>query len=945
MTQMSNINEEVVSGLSTLTLDDSTHGTEDALPNDSTSRSPAGTAPTRSNEASSDLTNILERLQASKSYHDFDRLSRDATQLLESKWGKYLTPSIQEQYPRRHTRPRDTEGTIDEMPPQASPEFLLQLKGYLLFDCNIKSKRQGRETLPFAGRKYPLHVQFPAGYGSQEPPEVKFAPDARALPPGVTVVRRHENLDRRTNQIINIPSIEAWNLESSTVQETIQEVIHAFELVSPLEFHLSWLNKQSYEGNWRSVEEFLRVEEGDWKGEISPLQKRLSAQYKDKYGDTVLTNAAYQTQPPHIVQDLIDLLPLNPMLDELEEGMDNDKLTREEVLGSKNEEGLNALSLALQMGASEETVKVLAKEGGGSAVRQTDWNGHGALFYAYRYGFSQDVINLLQRLSLDAMNTKGVLTHYSNLWDSNTLKSNSDPGICLLFRDPFHGNSNGLQMALENRHPLARLQQILKSGGPSMIANQNDQGETAILVALRKYASPAIIRLLVGGLTTNNVTVNQESNEDTHHGERIILQQDKYGRNAVTVALERRASEDIIQSLTVENGNALISQQDKFGRNAIMIALKEDACDPVLKTLISVGSEDAIKQEDKKQKSVLHYAFEYGASQDICDYLDSMVKIPFSGNTVVLERRKMGNNALQKALLEDKLSMERVKRIAQVGGAAVVLNQNEKGENALFLSIKKRLSEEIVFQLIELGGTEAILQQNISEQLNAMMVAFQYRFLDETLNRLLDLGGHRAVIQCNKNKQNSLIVALQKSNPPDYFMNNEAVVSSCSSSDKILDMLINTGGKQAITQSDIFGQHALLLALEQRRSERVLEQLIQVGGKDVALQHDGEGISPIMKALELGCSYEVIDMLVEMVGKEGVMHQDCKGRNAIMIALEARASPTTIGLLVITAGIDAILQENISGRNAIQMAQELQSSNKILEVLKDIVARSQNLVA
>ena len=74
-----------------------------------------------------------------------------------------------------------------------------------------------------------------------------------------------------------------------------------------------------------------------------------------------------------------------------------------------------------------------------------------------------------------------------------------------------------------------------------------------------------------------------------------------------------------------------------------------------------------------------------------------MVKIPFSGNAVVLERRKMGNNALQKALLEDKLSMERVKRIAQVGAAAVVLNQNEKGEMLSFYPLKSVSLKKLYF--------------------------------------------------------------------------------------------------------------------------------------------------------------------------------------------------------------------------------------------------------
>ena len=925
MTQVSNSNEEAVPDLSHLTIGDS---------------ATACTAPTLRNEASSDLTNVLERLQTNTSYHDFDRLSRDVRQLLTSKWGKYLKPSIQEQYPRNHTGPRGAptmEATNDETPPQASPQLLLQLKGYILFDRNVKSKQEEKETLPFAGRKYPLHVHFPAGYGSQEPPQLFFTADARSLPPGVALIRRHDNLDRRSHQIINIPSLNAWNLESGTVQETIQEIISAFEKVSPLEFDISWLNKRSYQGDWRAVEEFVRVEEGDWKGEISPLQKRLSVQYKDKYGDTILTNAAYQAQSSHIVQEVIELLPSQPSLDALEkdvleEGLDIVKLTREQVLGLQNEEGMNALLLALFMGASEETVQVLAKEGGGFSVRQVDWNGHGALFYAHRYCFSQDVISLLQRLSLDAMNTNGMLTHYTQLWDTNTLKSNSDPMSCLLFRDPVHGHNNGLQMALENQHSLARLQQIVKSGGLSIIANQNDKGETAILVALRKYASPAIIRLLVGGLSTDNATSNQESS----HGELILLQQDKYGRNAVTVALERKATESIIQTLTSESGKSLILQQDKFGRNAIMVALKEDACDPVLKTLICVGGEESVVQEDKKRKSVQHYAYEFGASEDICNHLDSVVKFPFGGSAVVLERRRFGNNALQKVISENKLSKDRIMRIAQVGGPAAVLNQNEKGENALFLSIKKRLPEEITSQLIELGGAEAILQQNISEHLNALMVAFQYSASDETLNRLLDLGGHAAVIQCNKSHQNSLIVALQRRNPPDYFMENHAASDSRSFSDEILDMLATTGGKEAATQSDIFGQNALLVALEQRRSERILTQLIQVGGREVALQPNGEGISPTMRSLELRFSHEVIELLVEMTGKEGVMHQDSKGRNAIMIALETGASLTTIRYLAITAGMDAILQENISGSNVIQIARELQSSNEVLEVLKDI---------
>ena len=93
------------------------------------------------------------------------------------------------------------------------------------------------------------------------------------------------------------------------------------------------------------------------------------------------------------------------------------------------------------------------------------------------------------------------------------------------------------------------------------IANTNDQGETAVLVGLRKYASPAIIRLLVEGLFNENATSD---------GKQILLQEDKYGRSALTVALERRAAGKIIQILTSHSEKSLILQQDKLERNGRM---------------------------------------------------------------------------------------------------------------------------------------------------------------------------------------------------------------------------------------------------------------------------------------------------------------------------------------------------------------------------------------
>ena len=42
----------------------------------------------------------------------------------------------------------------------------------------------------------------------------------------------------------------------------------------------------------------------------------------------------------------------------------------------------------MEMGASEETVQVFAKSGGGYLLHIVNWNGHGALVYAHRYAYS-----------------------------------------------------------------------------------------------------------------------------------------------------------------------------------------------------------------------------------------------------------------------------------------------------------------------------------------------------------------------------------------------------------------------------------------------------------------------------------------------------------------------------------------------------------------------------
>ncbi len=119
----------------------------------------------------------------------------------------------------------------------------------------------------------------------------------------------------------------------------------------------------------------------------------------------------------------------------------------------------------------------------------------------------------------------------------------------------------------------------------------------------------------------------------------------------------------------------------------------------------------------------------------------------------------------------------------------------------------------------------------------------------------------------NEDGWNALMRAFYR-RPPHYD----------SAPDSLIRQMVEMGGKDLVTMTNIWGENSLIYALKNKRSLYVIRLLLDVGGgKEFVLQQNFRGKSPLHVACEQRASVEVVQSLVELGGRELVMMEDDVG--------------------------------------------------------------------
>lgn len=122
----------------------------------------------------------------------------------------------------------------------------------------------------------------------------------------------------------------------------------------------------------------------------------------------------------------------------------------------------------------------------------------------------------------------------------------------------------------------------------------------------------------------------------------------------------------------------------------------------------------------------------------------------------------------------------------------------------------------------------------------------------------------------NQDGWNALMRAFYK-RPPKYI---------CAPDSLIRDM-IDIGGKEVVTMTNVWGDNALLCAVKYKRSFDVIKLLVEVGGgKDYVLHCNFKGKTALHVACEMNLSMETIQCLVDAGGKELILKEDDNGDRA-----------------------------------------------------------------
>ena len=310
---------------------------------------------------------------------------------------------------------------------------------------------------------------------------------------------------------------------------------------------------------------------------------------------------------------------------------------------------------------------------------------------------------------------------------------------------------------------------------------QNDDGETLLMIALRKDSSPEMIQILLN----KGADVNFEN---------------KAGVTPLIIALSIKYSGKIIRAILDKDADVNVQRDD--GKTPLIIALSNEYSSDIIKMLLNNGADVNVQRDDGETPLMIAFVNKYSDEiiQDILDKgADVNVKENTSGMTpLMIAMISMYSDKIIQAILDK--------------GADVNV-ENTSRMTPLIIALFKKYSDEIIRAILDKGG-DVNVQENINGK-TPLMIAYGKQYSNDIIQAILD---RNPIL--DKNGETKLTLAIKEK----------------SSLDKILS-IINKGADVNVQNKD--GNTVLILALI-NKSPDIIKMLLN-NGADVNVQNkDGK---------------------------------------------------------------------------------------------------------
>ena len=417
-----------------------------------------------------------------------------------------------------------------------------------------------------------------------------------------------------------------------------------------------------------------------------------------------------------------------------------------------------------------------------SEILKKDKFGRNALFHALRYNLDFEIINLIIKTNKQIVNTKNIYNSTPLMYAIKYTKNEKiinllldykaditiidDQGFSAFFliikylnniniikkfiflkakmnirirRNKKNYYFNVLDFYLDNgKNKDIKIFELLTNSKVDFNF-KNKKGNTPLMKALDLNYTENIVELLINEKTDYDRKNNKRRNclmlsMINSHKEEIILKlikktsclnfQDFENRSILYWALEKNYSEKVIEILILKK-NCEINIIDHFKNSLLSIALKNNYKEKIIKLLINEKTN--LNYKNRNGKNSLMIALENKADFNI-------LKLISKNEEIFYQKDDNGNIALFYVLNFYKNDEKMIKYFLRK--KEDILIKNKKGENCLFLAIKKNLDEKIIKFLINEKITESFYERD-NRGRTLLMIALKKKNNLEIINILI----------------------------------------------------------------------------------------------------------------------------------------------------------------------------------------------------------------
>ena len=267
------------------------------------------------------------------------------------------------------------------------------------------------------------------------------------------------------------------------------------------------------------------------------------------------------------------------------------------ALNQVNNDGKTALMMAASGYTDEYVLSVKSLVEAGADVNLHDRSGLTALMYALEEGYAESVEFLTEQMSVPALNQvnndgkTALMMAASGYTDEYVLsvKSLVEAGADVNLHD--RSGFTALMYALEEGHTES-VEFLTEQMSVPALNQVNNDGKTALMMAASGYTNE--YDFIVKSLEEAEADVNLHNTSEVQSlikGGADLSLQDNIGRNALMIAIERNQSIAILKLLTENMSLSNINQVNEKGQTALMLAASNYDPKNAICLLIEAGAD------------------------------------------------------------------------------------------------------------------------------------------------------------------------------------------------------------------------------------------------------------------------------------------------------------------------------------------------------------------